>query len=139
MIKVLFLIDDDQEDREIFREALTECDPNIEFLYASDGMEALNTLDSLNDMPDVIFVDNYMPRMTGIECLKALRLNTKTKLILTVIYSTSADSEKEKIMLLSGADYFLQKHSTFSDLCLELKTMLEVIKDRIASRKNSKD
>lgn len=134
MIKVLFLIEDDQDDREIFREALAVCDPDIEFLYASDGEEALNMLESLKDMPDVIFVDNYMPRMSGVECLKALRLKTKTSIILTVIYSTTADSEKEKLMLLSGADYYLQKHSTFSDLCSELKAMLELIKDRIASR-----
>ena len=96
MIKVLSLIDDDQDDREIFREALHECDPDIEFLFASDGVEALNILDSLKDMPDVIFVDNYMPRMSGVECLKALRLKTKTRTILTVIYSISDNSEKEK-------------------------------------------
>ena len=37
MIKVLFLIDDDQDDQEMFREALTKCDPDIEVLFASDG------------------------------------------------------------------------------------------------------
>jgi CheY-like chemotaxis protein len=135
MIKVLLLVDDDEDDREIFKEALTECDPDIEFLFAGDGIEALNTLDLLKYMPDVIFVDNYMPRMNGIECLKALKLNTKTRLIPTVIYSTSADSEKEKVMLLSGADYFLKKHSTFSDLCSELRAMLDVIKDRLSSQR----
>ena len=90
-------------------------------------------------MPDVIFVDNYMPRMNGIEFLKVLKLNTRTSLIPTIIYSTSANSEKEKIILLSGADYFLQKQLTFSDLCSELSTMLVMIKERLASRKNVKE
>lgn len=139
MIKVLFLIDDEQDDREMFREALNKCDPDIEVLFASDGMEALNTLDSIKNMPDVIFVDNYMPRMNGMEFLKVLKLNTNTSLIPTVIYSTSADSEKEKIILLSGTDYFPQKQSTFSDLCSELRTMLVMIKERFASRKNVKE
>lgn len=139
MIKVLFLIDDDQDDQEMFREALTKCDPDIEVLFASDGVEALNTLDSIKNMPDVIFVDNYMPRMNGIEFLKVLKLNTRTSLIPTIIYSTSANSEKEKIILLSGADYFLQKQLTFSDLCSELSTMLVMIKERLASRKNVKE
>lgn len=139
MIKVLFLIDDDQDDQEMFREALTQCDPDIEVLFASDGVEALNTLDSIKNMPDVIFVDNYMPRMNGIEFLKVLKLNTRTSLIPTIIYSTSANSEKEKIILLSGADYFLQKQLTFSDLCSELSTMLVMIKERLASRKNVKE
>jgi DNA-binding response OmpR family regulator len=138
MIKVLFLIDDDQDDREIFREALAIYDPGIEFLCAGDGVEALNTLDSLKDMPDAIFVDNYMPRMNGVDFLKALKLSSKTRLILTVIYSTSVDSEKEKIMLLSGADYYLQKHSTFTELCSELVAMLEKIKGRLASRRNER-
>ena len=139
MIKVLFLIDDDQDDQEMFREALTKCDPDIEVLFASDGVEALNTLDSIKNMPDVIFVDNYMPRMNGIEFLKVLKLNTRTSLIPTIIYSTSANSEKEKIILLSGADYFLQKQLTFSDLCSELSTMLVMIKGGLASRKNVKE
>ena len=139
MIKVLFLIDDDQDDQEMFREALTKCDPDIEVLFASDGVEALNTLDSTKNMPDVIFVDNYMPRMNGIEFLKVLKLNTRTSQIPTIIYSTSANSEKEKIILLSGADYFLQKQLTFSDLCSELRTMLVMIKERLASRKNVKE
>src|SRR5688500_6805061 len=110
MIKVLFLVDDDQEDREIFKEALSVCDPNIELMFAGDGLEALATLDSLKNMPDVIFVDHYMPRMNGLERLKALELNSKTKSIPMVVYSTSADKEKDKIMLSSGADYYLKKH-----------------------------
>jgi CheY-like chemotaxis protein len=136
MIKVLFLIDDDQDDREIFKEALTECDPAIELLFASDGIEALNTLESIKHMPDVIFVDNYMPRMSGVECLKALKLNTKTRSIATVIYSTSDIAERDELMLRSGADYFLKKHSSYSDLFSELKAMLEIIKEKLASRAN---
>jgi CheY-like chemotaxis protein len=134
MIKVIFLVDDDQDDREIFKEALTECDPDIEFLFASDGFEALNRLGTLKDVPDVIFVDNYMPRMNGIDCLKALKINAKTRLVPTVIYSASADSEKKKILLLSGADHFLEKRSTFSDLCADLRAILEIIKDTLRSR-----
>ncbi len=109
----VFLIDDDQDDREIFRDALNECDPDITFLCANNGPEALSTIDSMNDMPDVIFADNYMPVMSGIECLQALRLNVRTRLIPTVIYSTSGDPEQKKIMLLSRADYFLQSIPRF--------------------------
>jgi CheY-like chemotaxis protein len=132
MIKVLFLVDDDHEDREIFKEALSACDRSIEFLFAGDGIEALATLDSLKNMPDVIFVDHYMPRMNGLECLKALKLNSKTKSIPMVVYSTSADGEKDTLMLSSGADYYLRKHSTFADLCSDLKAMLEVLTIRSA-------
>jgi CheY-like chemotaxis protein len=90
----------DPDDREIFREALTECDPNIDFLYPSDPMEALSTLNPFKNMPKVIFLENYIPRMNGIECLRALNLNTKTISLPTVIYLTSVDSEKEKSIYL---------------------------------------
>lgn len=60
MIKVLFLIDDDQDDREIFREALAVCDPDIEFLYASDGEEALNMLES-RQSHDCFFLSDLKP------------------------------------------------------------------------------
>ena len=79
MIKILFLVDDDLEDREIFQEAILTCRPTLELLFAGDGVEALETLESSNRLPDVIFLDYNMPRMNGMDCLKALKSNIRFK------------------------------------------------------------
>lgn len=134
MIKILFLIDDDQDDREIFREAVAKCDPKIEMMFAKDGLEALQILDSSIILPDVIFLDYNMPRMNGLECLKRLKANTDTKDIPTIMYTTSGDREQENVVLLLGADYYMQKTVSFTNLCEELSRLFDLIGKNIDSK-----
>jgi CheY-like chemotaxis protein len=131
MVKILFLIDDDLDDREIFREAVATCNPNIDVLFATDGVSALEILDSSVIQPDVIFLDYNMPRMNGLECLKRLKANPETKNIPTIIYTTSGDREQEKVILLLGADYYMQKTVSFDGLCKELARLLDLVNKKI--------
>ncbi len=131
MVKILFLIDDDQDDREIFREAVATCDAKIEMMFAADGIEALNILKSSTVLPDVIFLDYNMPRMNGLECLKKLKANSDTKNIPTILYTTSGDREQEKVVLLLGADYYMQKTVSFNGLCEELARLFDLIDKKV--------
>ena len=131
MVKVLFLIDDDQDDREVFREAVAFCDPKIELIFASDGMEALEILDSRAAQPDVIFLDYNMPRMNGVQCLKRLKADESTMNIPTIMYTTSGDREHEKLILYLGADYYMQKTVSFHGLCEELKRLFDLINKKV--------
>jgi CheY-like chemotaxis protein len=134
MIKVLFMIDDDVDDREIFQEAISVCNPAIELVFAYDGVQALEILDSGTIHPDVIFLDYNMPRMSGLECLKALKSNTSYKEIPTVMYTTSGDREEEKVLLILGADHYMRKTTSFTGLCAELKRIIELIERKLQSK-----
>jgi CheY-like chemotaxis protein len=127
MAKVLFMIDDDQDDREIFKEAIEKCDPEIELAFARDGVEAINLLDAGKAHPDAIFLDYNMPRMNGLECLKKLKGDARTKNIPTIMYTTSGDREQEKVILHLGADYYMRKTTSFQALCDELHRLLHLI------------
>src|SRR5687767_9444161 len=127
MIKILFLIDDDQDDREIFRDAVSKCDPRIEMIFAADGVEALEMLNSSVIQPDVIFLDYNMPRMNGFECLERLKAEPGTQNIPTIMYTTSGDREHEKNILLLGADYYMQKTTSFASLCDELARLFDLL------------
>lgn len=131
MIKILFMIDDDQDDRDIFREAVATCNPQIELMFAQDGVEALEILEASVIMPDVIFLDYNMPRMTGLDCLRKLKANSATKDIPTIMYTTSGDREQEKVVLLLGADHYMQKTVSFKDLCEELARLFSLIDQHI--------
>lgn len=131
MIKVLFLIDDDQDDREIFREAVLKCNPKIEMLFASDGVDALEILRSSAVHPDVIFLDYNMPRMNGLECLKKLKESVDTKDIPTIMYTTSGNREHEKNILQLGADYYMQKTFSFETLCVELMRLFDLLEKKV--------
>lgn len=127
MVKIIFMIDDDEDDRDIFREALLKCCPNINLLFATDGVEALNFLRSYEVIPDAIFLDINMPRMNGIECLRNLRDSAITKDIPVVIHTTSADEEAEKVVMQLGANYYMTKPASFDQLCNELAPLLDNI------------
>ena len=127
MVKIIFMIDDDEDDRDIFREALLKCCPNINLLFATDGVEALNFLRSHEVIPDAIFLDINMPRMNGIECLRNLRDSAITKDIPVVIHTTSADEEAEKVVMQLGANYYMTKPASFDQLCNELAPLLDNI------------
>jgi CheY-like chemotaxis protein len=129
MVKILFMVDDDQDDREIFQEAIMQYDPSIKLAFARDGLEALEFLEN-HPKPDVIFLDYNMPRMNGVECLKKLKENALTRSIPTIMYSTSGDREQEKVVLHLGADHYMQKTASFTELCNELGRLLGLIGEK---------
>ena len=87
-----FLIDDDTDDREIFLIALEGISEAIDCRYASDGIKALEKLNSDQAfVPDYIFLDMNMPRMNGRECLIEIRKIERLEKVPTFIYSTSVD------------------------------------------------
>jgi CheY-like chemotaxis protein len=67
MQKTCLLVDDDEDDKEIFSLALTEANPSIKCVVASDGHEALSLLRDGSFIPDYIFLDLNMPLMSGKE------------------------------------------------------------------------
>lgn len=118
--KVLFIVDDDEDDINLFVEAVNEIDKSMECFKAKNGEDALKRLDDLQMLPDVIFLDLNMPKMNGREMLARLKASEKYKDIPVVIYSTSA-AEQDKIDTKNlGASAYLTKPDSFTELCREL-------------------
>lgn len=131
MIKIIFMIDDDADDRDIFRDAILKCNRDIEVLFATDGVDALEILASSSVLPDAIFLDYNMPRMNGIDCLKELKSVKSTRGIPIVMYTTSGDREHEKLVLRLGADYYMRKTNGFDELCAEVNRLLDKISQKL--------
>lgn len=110
------MIDDDQDDREIFQEAMRICCPQAELMFATDGENALRILKMSPHNPDVIFLDYNMPGMTGLDCLRALKSQEKTRSIPVVMYTTSRDADDKNVAYRLGANYFITKPNSFDDL-----------------------
>jgi CheY-like chemotaxis protein len=109
--QLLFLVDDDMDDHEIFKSALAKVDEDLTLLTAST-------------LPDYIFVDLNMPRMDGLQFLKEIKQTDALKNIPVIIYSTSSspgDIVKTKQL---GAVLFVTKPSRFSDLCSLLQSLI---------------
>jgi len=128
--KGLFLIvDDDNDDCEFFREALSDVAPNIDFDVANNGEEALIKLrNDLIKIPDVIFLDLNMPRMDGKTCLKELKKDNILKEIPVVIYTTSSNQDDIDETKALGAFYFLTKPSDFQILREQIVLVMGMFK-----------
>ena len=126
-MKSIFLIDDDSDDREIFQSALDVIKVPYAYAEASDGEDALNKIK--NDAfvkPDIIFLDLNMPKIDGRQFLKTIKQIDGYKDIPVIIYSTSSIDVDKKYAFENGAADFITKHSSFNELCSELKTRLEL-------------
>ena len=71
---ICFIVDDDEDDREIFAIALQDADKSYKCLTAINGKEALEKLKSDETLiPDFIFLDLNMPFMSGIQFLVEIK------------------------------------------------------------------
>lgn len=91
----VLLIEDNADDEELTLRALRKFGFST-VLVARDGYEALAVLHGVEEKkevctPDIIFLDLRLPRIDGIDVLKKIRANERTKGIKVVTLSSSDD------------------------------------------------
>lgn len=110
--KSILFVDDDADDRDVFGAVLKEVHPDFDYMYAKDGMDALNVLAN-NPPPICIYIDVNMPKMNGVELLRALSLHRSYSKIPVFVLSAYFESEdREKFKRLGAVDY-LQKPDSY--------------------------
>ena len=123
--KIFFLVDDDADDHEFFKDALKEIDPAINCITSFDCEEALKKLSTwIGLKPDFIILDLNLPRMNGKKCLIELKKDITLCKIPVVIYSTTSEKKIIDEMEALGAAYFISKPNKLSLLCDSLKPLL---------------
>ena len=125
---VVLNVDDDQEDREFFCDALREIDSSIACLVAGSGMEALSLLKKQTVLPDYIFLDINMPMMDGKQCLRALKQIPEFQSIPVIMYSTSTDTREIRECYDLGAEDFLIKPHSYEKLVNDLMSIFALSK-----------
>jgi CheY-like chemotaxis protein len=109
----VLIVDDDEDDRDLFCIALHDIDPSINCIIARNGIEAMQGLRSQNfERPDWIFLDLNMPRLNGIQCLMELKKDPSLQDIPVIIYTTSKLKEDREKTQQLGAIHFITKPST---------------------------
>ena len=89
-------------------------DTGSEVVEASDGNEAVALLSEVT--PNLLLTDMDMPNMNGLELLKFIRANKKTKYIPVIIVSASDDVTIKKVAFRYGATDFIAKPISPHDL-----------------------
>ena len=122
---LLFLVDDDADDQEIFKSALAHVDQNVMLLTAVNGIDALQMLSSIERLPAFIFLDLNMPRMSGIQFLAEIKKSELLRGIPVLVYSTSDSPHDKERAMTAGAEQFITKPARFSELCEILQVVLK--------------
>lgn len=100
----ILLVEDNDDDAELTVRAFKRQRISNPLLRVRDGVEALDYLHCRgnhagrdpDDLPSVVLLDLNLPRMNGLEVLKAIRANERTK-YLPVVILTSSDEEKDRL------------------------------------------
>ena len=112
---LIIYADDDPEDVETFCDAIKAISDTIKCIWAKDGKEMLEILDSLVVLPDYVFLDINMPNVNGKECLRNIRADKRFRPIPVVIYTTSSrPADREELKQLGATDYIV-KSNTFQE------------------------
>lgn len=104
MEQVILLVEDNDDDAELTSMAFREAKISNPVLRLEDGVAALDYLlgrgkyagRDLSDMPAIVLLDLNLPRINGLEVLRTLRAEERTK-HLPVVILTSSTEDRDRI------------------------------------------
>ncbi|MFP4466147.1 MAG: response regulator [Candidatus Goldiibacteriota bacterium] len=118
----ILLIDDSPMQQKIAR-IYIEKGEGHQLLTANNGEEGIQT--AKEELPVLILLDVDMPKMNGMETLKALKGGETTKDIPVIMCTGNEDEELKKQLLDNGAVSYIKKPHGFSTLKNMIKNILE--------------
>ena len=127
----ILLADDDEEDRELARDALQDSRLANEMKFAVDGQDLLDYLrhegrwagpDIDAPRPGIILLDLNMPRKDGREALAEIKADESLRRIPVVVLTTSKDEADVLSSYDLGVSSFITKPVTFGGLVDVMRT-----------------
>jgi two-component system response regulator len=111
--RTILLVEDNLDDEALTLRAFHKHKLGNHVAVARDGVEALEYLAADRPLPQVVLLDLKLPRLDGLEVLRRLRAEERTRL-LPVVVLTSSREERDLIASYElGANSFVQKPVDF--------------------------
>ena len=129
--KSILLVEDNPDDVELTMRALAKSRVANSVDLAVDGVEALEYLFCTGKfagrdpcvMPQVILLDLKMPRLDGLEVLRHIRANEKTRLLPVVILTTSSEERDRVESYKLGANSYIRKPVDFAQFAESVRQL----------------
>lgn len=120
----VLIAEDSEMDRWLLREAFAELDFNVALIFVGDGEELFEYLRGTKHLsaaaptplPALILMDLNMPRMKGLDALKALRADALLRALPVIVLSTSSNPKQIAQAYASGGNAYMTKPAQFNDL-----------------------
>lgn len=120
MKKILFI-----EDEAVLQKTFTE-------ILKKEGYKVINSLDgetglrlARSQKPDLVLLDIVLPRLQGLDVLKALKGDPETKSIPVIIMTNlETPQEIEKALTLGATTYLLKTQYTLTEIAEKIKSAI---------------
>ena len=121
-IRNILLIDDDQDDSQLFEEAVKQVDPGIQVSF----INSVNDVPGNDDyvLPDLLFLDINMPDRSGFEWLQCIR--QKGYSLPVIMYSTASNPDYVRRAYTEGATVYFPKPESYKTLKDSLHYLLQL-------------
>ena len=129
--KIILLVEDNPKDEELTLRALKKNNIRNEVVVVRDGVEALDYLFasgvwSERDpflLPEVVLLDLKLPKIDGVEVLRRVRANDRTK-FLPVVMLTSSNEETDVVGGYSaGCNSYVRKPVEFNQFAEAIRQL----------------
>jgi CheY-like chemotaxis protein len=119
--RTILVVEDNQTDEALLLRALKKAGITNPVTSVKDGLEALQYLfgsgryeyRDVADVPAVVLIDLNLPRLDGLEVLRRMRADYRTKLIPVTIFTSSIDEQDLINGYSLGANSYVRKPTDF--------------------------
>lgn len=118
--KVILLVEDNPRDEALTLRALKKSNIVNDVIVARDGVEALNYFfgdglasDETKVNPQLVLLDLKLPRVDGLEVLRRLRADRRTRSLPVVVFTSSSEEEDVIKSYSLGANSYVRKPVEF--------------------------
>jgi two-component system response regulator len=109
----ILLVEDTEDDIELTRRALKKNRLTNPLVVARDGQEALDYLFGDEELPAIILLDLQLPKIGGLEVLRRLKSDPRTRLIPIIILTSSREERDVVDGYTNGANSYIRKPVDF--------------------------
>jgi two-component system response regulator len=142
---VILLVEDNPDDEALTLRALNKNNIKNQVVVAHDGVEALDYLFGTGGysgrdthlVPQVVLLDLKLPKLDGLEVLRRLRADERTKLLPVVILTSSVEEQDRLRGYDLGANSYVRKPVNFNefiDAVLQLGLYWLILNERPPAR-----
>ena len=128
---VLLMVDDDEDDNMLVKEAVEEVSLSVSLRFLHDGVELLEYLQQSRNgncthkpRPNLILLDLCLPKLDGLEALKQIRSIPDFQRLPVVIFTSSEYKATAQNCYNSGANDFIQKPANFEDFVVIIRSLV---------------
>ena len=125
----VLLLEDDTFDVIVLQRAFAAANLDMDLYITSDGEEALTALGLLQEdaeakiQPSIAILDINVPRISGFDVCRQIRLNRELKKLHIIFFSGSTSATDEKSAFEAGADAYFDKNKGPDALTTHLQSL----------------